>query len=132
MINKIEQGRASFAYECVIEACKDNEEFKKNYKSYVKRLPMLIKTNGLGQTLAFVKSKVSEKSQGKAYKLLYDQISRWLKEDQKHLLDLGPNDELIEKVINLDIEHYRYVTDEVLALLNWMRRFADGMIEGGE
>jgi CRISPR-associated protein Cmr5 len=54
----IEQGRATYAFK-VVQEVSDNEpkKLKENYKSVAKKLPVLIKTNGLGQTLAFVKSK---------------------------------------------------------------------------
>ena len=51
----IEQGRAAFAYDCVNEIAQSAEEdLKKKYKSGAKKLPVLIKTNGLGQSLAFI------------------------------------------------------------------------------
>lgn len=132
MINEVEQGRASFAYQSIINACNNKDDFKKKYKSYVKRLPMLIKTNGLGQALAFVKSKSANdnSSASGAYALIYKQVAQWLREDQKHLMDINPDDDLVQKIVELDIERYRYVTGEVMALLNWMKRFADGLIEG--
>ena len=50
---KLEQGRAAYAY----NAAKDGKNKLGNkdseYKSYVKKLPMLIKTNGLGAAMSF-------------------------------------------------------------------------------
>ena len=37
--------------------------------------------------------------------------------------------ELVEQVINLESQTYRQVTVETLALLNWMRRFVDGLMK---
>lgn len=37
--------------------------------------------------------------------------------------------ELVEQVINLESHVYRQVTVETLALLNWMRRFVDGLMK---
>ena len=128
----IEQGRAKYAFEKVKEISDNSEDgserLKENYKSMAKKLPVLIKTNGLGQTLAFLKSK-GEKEASKpknAHDRLYDQISIWLQtEDFKGLVDAG---ELVEQVINLESHAYRQVTVETLALLNWMRRFVDGLM----
>jgi len=39
---------------------------------------------------------------------------------------------LTDKIIHLKSPEYRAVTNEVLALFNWLKRFADGMIEGEE
>ncbi|WP_422448333.1 type III-B CRISPR module-associated protein Cmr5 [Thermoanaerobacterium sp. DL9XJH110] len=130
VIKGLEQGRASFAYQC---AEKGNEiEGRKEYKQYVKKMPMLIKTNGLGAALAFVKSKASDKlsESGYAYKLIYDQITEWLRRDEKKIIDLAGNIDLVAAVISLDSPQYRAVTIEVLAFLNWLRRFAEGLIEG--
>ena len=132
-LKTIEQGRAKYAFEKVKEISEDrSKKLKENYKSTAKKLPVLIKTNGLGQTLAFLKSK-GEKDESKpknAHDRLYDQISIWLQtEDFKGLVDVG---ELVEQVINLESQAYRQVTVETLALLNWMRRFVDGLMKDVE
>ena len=123
-IKGIEQGRANFAYEKALEAKSKLKENGKKYKAYVKKLPMLIKTNGLGASLAFVKSKESEE----AYGLIYQNLTEWLKSDEKKLINI--EDDLVKTVISLNSAEYRAVTNEVLAFLNWLRRFADGLIEG--
>ena len=87
---------------------------------------MLIKTTGLGSTFAFIKSKSSKD----AYQLIYNQTKQWLNKDDKKLIDIKENDDLVDKIISLDSPEYRAVTIEVLAFFNWLRRFADGLIEG--
>jgi len=121
-IKGIEQGRASFAYEKVLEAKDQLKKDEVKYKSYVRKIPMYIKTNGLGPTFAFVKSKSKED----AYSLIYKQTEEWLKESGA--LDGG--EELIKEIIKKDSADYRYLTNEVLALFNWLRRFSDGLIKG--
>lgn len=61
--NTLEQGRAEFAYQCAQRA-NANDHIKEEYKSLVKKLPMLIKTNGLGASMAFFYSKAKD---GKEY-----------------------------------------------------------------
>ena len=121
---KLENGRALFAYECAEKGSKCPKP--KEYKSYVKKIPMMIKTNGLGATYAFIKSK------GGTYKIIYEQTSEWLKKDEKKLLDLSDNKELVKAIIDCESDKYRAVTVEVLAFFNWLRRFAEGLIEGNE
>lgn len=131
-IKGLEQGRAKFAYEC---AAKGSEiEKKKEYKSYVRKIPMLIKTNGLGSTFAFIKSKSTndQTKAGYAYSLIYKQTKEWLKRDDKKLLDIGEDDDLVDRIISLDSVEYRAVTIEVLAFFNWLKRFAEGLIEEEE
>jgi CRISPR-associated protein Cmr5 len=156
VINDLEKERAEFAFECVekvVEDCKrlktqkdinelfdewvkylnkDEKEIKDknkllrqildcdNYKSYVKKIPTMIQTNGLSATLAFMYSKK------KTYEVIYNQIDKWLKEERK-LKD--NNEELVRWVIHLDSSKYKYITNEVMALFLWLRRFAEGMIE---
>lgn len=130
-IKCLEQGRAKFAYECALKGSKIRKE--KEYKSYVKKVPMLIKTNGLGSTFAFIKSKINkdESKAGYAYNLIYEQTTEWLIKDEKQLLKIKKEDDLVEKIISLDTsQKYRAVTNEILAFFNWLRRFADGLIDG--
>ncbi len=128
-VRTLEQGRASQAYDYVRKAKEKGVNISKDYKSYVKKLPVVIKTNGLGQTLAFIKSKQKGEADGNAYNLIYKQLGEWLKDCPNAVIPKN-GDDLIEAVINLSSQDYRVATSETLALLNWMRRFADGMIEG--
>lgn len=127
----LEQGRAKFAYQCAEEGSKIAKS--KEYKSYVQKIPMLIKTNGLGAAFAFVKAKSSSDKDkaGYAYHLLYKQMTDWLKQEPKGLLsDRLNNNDLLNVLIDLDTTQYRAVTNEVLAFLTWLKRFAEGLIEG--
>ena len=127
----IEEGRAHQAYRFVEEA--QEQGVGTEYKRYVKNIPMLVKTNGLGATLAFVQGKATKSGdEAKAYGLIYDHIGQWLRSDQKAYLlaaSAADSDELVEQVVAMDSSAYRAVTTEVLALFNWLRRFVDGLIE---
>lgn len=129
-IGGIENGRASYAYDCALKA-KTFDNCKCEYKSYVKNIPAMIKINGLGATLAFIKSKQKNDANKKeyAYKLIYDQIDDWLKLESKGLVNLGENDDLVRKIIELPSQNYRAVTIEILGLFSWIRRFAEGLIK---
>lgn len=133
LITKLERGRAEFAYKCVKEALEkfiDDKKKKKEYRSYSRKIPQMILSNGLGQTLAFVYSKREEEN---AYDLIYKHLTDYLKSNSTARIRMPENlDELIEWVISLDSYNYRYVTEEVLALLNWLKKFAEGMIEKEE
>jgi CRISPR-associated protein Cmr5 len=155
-IQGIEKGRASTAYAFAEDAFKCHKKkamipmFKNlyfeddKYKSYVKKIPMMIKTNGLAATFAFVlsKTKGTDKDNNKpgtqsnpmnAYDLIYEQVEYWLKtEDRKFLLDGKESEHLMKALTQLKSAQYRVVTVEVLALFNWLRRFAEGLIDGEE
>ncbi len=133
-IQGIESGRAKFAWECVNEAVqhwKDENDKKKlkEYRSYVKKIPEYIKTNGLGATFAFMFSKKD------TYSYIGEQITKWLKVCPVNFISLEEDADfktLVEKVVSLDSSTYRALTIEVLAFLNWLRRFAEGLIEEEE
>jgi len=146
-VKDLAKERSQFAYECatqgksILKSFQINNEYYKDdkYKSYVKKIPMMILTNGLGATFAFVYSKQKkedkqkrkvgdEKNPKNGYDLIYKQVDEWLK--QCHIQK--SNDELIKWIIDQDSQLYRATTNEVLALFNWLKRFADGMIEGEE
>lgn len=127
---KLEQGRAAFAY----RAAEDGNKLTKSkeYKSYVKKMPMLIKTNGIGAAVAFAFAKGSKGGQpdlNSAWGLLYSQIERWLEEDGKQLINFPPN-RLAYQLTEESSATYRAVTVEVIALLSWIKRFAEALIEG--
>jgi len=133
IISKLEKGRAEFAYRCVekaIEIFKDNSKKQKEYKSYTRKIPTMILSNGLGQTLAFIKAK-SEK--GNAYDLIYSQLTEYMKSAHTVRIQMPKEkNDFVEWVISCDSSKYRYITQEILAFLNWLRRFAEGLIEGVE
>jgi len=147
MLRSLEQERANYAWEC-IQAIKGDIDLEDKYKSYVRSASTYIQTNGLGNTLAFYKSKfeadlkkkteelkkkgVSEKrayeeafnklsADKKAYRLLYAHIDGWFKKHYKI------NKEILEWVISKDTSSIKVfqVTIEIISLLNWMKRFAE-------
>jgi CRISPR-associated protein Cmr5 len=123
-IHQIEHGRAAFAFDQVKQAVQKLAGDAQNYKSYVRSLPSMIQVNGLGQALAFCYAK---KRDYRAYKDIYESIFDWLQ--IKFPDRFQQQSELVEEAVKLSSEDYRRVTMEVLALLNWMGRFAEGMIE---
>jgi CRISPR-associated protein Cmr5 len=155
IINKLEKGRAEFAYRCAEEGKKiirktqiDGEWYEDDkYKSYVKKLPSMILSNGLGQTLAFVVSKRQKQKQEKgqklepgdeknpknAYDLIYKQLTEYMKSDHTARIKMPKEkNDLVEWVISCNSSTYRYITQEILAFLNWLKRFAEGLIEEEE
>ena len=121
-IRSVEQGRAKFAYDQVKRVAVDanQEDLKKKYKSGAKKLPVLIKTNGLAQALAYIQNRDN-------YPRLYDQIASWLR--TKGLIEGG---DLVDQVVDMESNEYRRITTETLALLNWVRRFVDGLMSDVE
>ncbi len=85
--------------------------------------------SGLGQAIVFLKAK--DYAPG-----LVAEISDWiatrvpLRPDEPR--ETGPTPDLLERIIRGDSDFLRRATDEVLAYLQWLRRFAEaeGLTEG--
>lgn len=152
---------ASYALDCVqnsIDIFKQNDEIKK-YKTLVKKISTLIQSNGFINTLAFVLSKcdLDKKEEKKIYKKIYNNkvlydilLWNYKNEKIKNLIDFRKykiNTEIkddtyllnVENIINyikavtdLNQLNYRLITKEMIDLFGWIKRFADGMIEGEE
>jgi len=124
-IQTLEQRRAKSAYDCIENTLKIIEENKKNeFSSHVKNVPMLIKTNGLGATFAFMLSK------GKDYLHIGNCLLFWLKETENKIIDLEnvkDFETLTKKIMEISSFEYRALTKEVLAYLNWTKRFVEGL-----
>lgn len=123
-----EQIKAEFAYKCAYK----NYEIRlgKEYKSYVKKLPMLIKTNGLGASFAFMFSK-KNKDEGKFWNEIGKNIFDWL--STQKIIDstkINNFDSLVNHINQYNSTEYRRLTAEVISFLTWLRRFADGLFEG--
>ena len=132
----IEQERAADAWARVNEI--DSTSFTKEYGSQARGLPAMIQTNGLGQTLAFLKAK-GKNEDDKAYQRLYDHLSAWGFEhltgnkDKKQLpSSQDKTDDLLEWLIHHDSAVYRRATAEALAYALWLRRFAEAKGWGDE
>ena len=119
--------RAKFAKKCVEEVIED-KEVAGRFKSYVTSAPSLILKNGLGNTLAFYKTKFEAKddkeknAENKAYEKLYKCIDKWLRERGYCTEDI------LECVINMDNIKFASATEEVLAMLNWMKMLVKAKI----
>jgi CRISPR-associated protein Cmr5 len=110
-----EQGRASHAWD-VIQKVPAKE--RKKYGTLARKLPSLIQTNGLGQTLAFLCAK-GGKDDHDAHNVLYSHLSEWVVEQ------VGSSGDLLEWVIKQDSGQYRRATTEAIAYALWLRRFAE-------
>jgi len=114
-IQTLENNRAKFAFEMVREVSEKKDE----YKSWSKKIPVLIKSNGLGQTLAFMKARNKPETN-----LMLKQIQNWLFFKD----EISEKDDLIKKITEIDSTIYRRWSREVIALFNWVRRFAEGYL----
>ncbi len=145
----LEQERAKYAWGCV----SDVKVHRKEYASLAKSAPADIQINGLGQTLAFWRAKGFEKGQPKKddpQSKIYEDVSKWLGDEKRfdvkrvwveqEYRDKEGNKK-IQKVENwvlhwiinnADVNAYRRATSETIALLIWIKKFAEAELAEAE
>jgi len=119
----LEQERAQQAWACVQEVTSKPQEFKKKYGSLARKVPMLVLTNGLGQTLAFLKAK-GKNDPADEHTVLFRHLSSWVL-SQVASSTPASNGDLLQWVLQNDSAAYRRATTEALAFLAWLKRFAE-------
>jgi CRISPR-associated protein Cmr5 len=114
----MQQRRAQYALRCVKEATQNyqaNKIFLKEYKSYAAALPAMIHMNGLGQAVAFYRSK------GGTHQELYKLLSVWLCQEGQ---PFAGRTDLLAGIVDSDMHVYRLAQAEAQALMDWVKKFA--------
>ena len=113
------QQRSAFALEQLGYVTQDREGFKK----LVMGLPAMILGNGFGQTLAFLLAKGTDK-----HIQAFAIITNWLRARQ--VLTGPDNFQVMLEISQLPQHTYLQAQDEALALLEWVKRYADAGLCG--
>lgn len=114
------QRRSKHAWESVEALKKLRNKEAEDYARNAKKLPMRIRTAGLGQALAFLLAKSSDKKKD----LLHQHLSDWVL--QQHGGIQGQvKDSLLESIVQGDSLFLRRCTAEAMAWLEWYNRFAE-------
>lgn len=125
MGSEIHNRMARFAFKQVSEISDENKEKKKEFRSLARSMPSYIQVNGLGAAIAFLYSK---KKTGYAHGKMYEMLTRWIESDD--CLLPPKKDDFMECIVNLDGDSYRLYVNEIMNLCQWIKRFAEGRIEG--
>lgn len=126
----LEQQRSTLAWNLIREEVK-GKDFEKKYRAWVERLPAMIMTNGLGQTLAFLRSKPGEMEK----KTLYEHISEWLLSNKAPINWVNSKGEklhegeLMERIQETTGVVYLQATQEALRFTIWLKRYAGAMLK---
>jgi len=107
-----EQARAQWAYRAVLKLKGHNE---KETKSHLRKLPSHIQTSGLAQTLLFYGNKKAE-------------IAECLCEH----LQLGRDVAQAVRDLVQEPARFRLKTREAMAAAQWLKRFAEVLLDNGE
>ncbi len=127
-IQTLEQRRARHAWDAVQTA--KSEQAAKDYSREAKRLPVRIATAGLGHAIAFANAKCG------VGKSVADDVATWVlatlkSERAASKIGLKSEDtggQLISQIIENDADWLRWATEEALAYLRWLSRFAEAEI----
>lgn len=116
-----QQQYASSAHQKVEALQSRDNTFKTRYGSIAHRLPVLIRSAGLAQALAYVDARGKDEGQ----QLLLDLASVLNEPDRQTLIAKSRTTALLE---------YMYLTDQCLDALLWFKRFAQTIlkVEPGE
>jgi len=131
------QKRADFALACVADYLmnKKEESVRKSFKSLTSGVPAMILQNGLGLTMAFIRSKDSksdEKSDDK-YKKVYEAIKDWLTTKSEITCaffspDPGKDVDFFRRLNQLEQNEYQVVQNEALSIVEWIKRYAAAFV----
>ncbi|MBN2700044.1 MAG: type III-B CRISPR module-associated protein Cmr5 [Methylothermaceae bacterium] len=115
----LDQQRAAYAW----KKTEDAQGFIGDYNNVAKSTASLIMSSGLMQTLAFLKSKDSDE-----HKALLSHLLKWL--DIRYLTQKedGPPpafEVVMTGLYRVPSSKYMQLTNETMALLRWIRQFAD-------
>lgn len=93
-------------------------------RSLLLNLPTSIKTNGLLETLLFIKGKCKNIDIGQnEYNYIYSWLVEWLNE-----IEFIDEDTFIDRIIKMDINDMYMYTTEILKLSNWYKKHAEIML----
>ena len=133
-MQNIEQQRANYALQevkRVLLKLTDKDE-QKEFKSYVTSMPAMIQMNGLGQAVAFYRSKFKEGGKGaSAYKELYTIIEQWLC-SAEYPASVYDEYDLLQGITKNDMQQYRIAQSELQKLLVWMKKMVAAFIDSEE
>ncbi|WP_373500894.1 type III-B CRISPR module-associated protein Cmr5 [Desulfococcus sp.] len=125
------QKRAAFALEEVLNNhCKSQKDFK----TFCSGAPSVILQNGFGQALAFWFAKGKGDGEDK-HQVILDIIQKWLclKEGdiQNEFIDAcKPTKAMVIALATMNQEAYLAAQKETLALLEWVKRYANALLKG--
>ncbi|MCV6588560.1 MAG: type III-B CRISPR module-associated protein Cmr5 [Marinobacterium sp.] len=124
----IEQQRAQHALAWLKLQKADSAIENRELKSYLRRMPVMIQTNGFGQTLAFYYSK---KSSSSAYGAIYQLLEQWLCDKCPRAIYNGRDYEapvLLTALTAGSQASYMQASAEARTLLVWAKKFADALL----
>ncbi|WP_296028889.1 type III-B CRISPR module-associated protein Cmr5 [uncultured Treponema sp.] len=119
-----QQKRAEFALKS-LDKYKDSG-VPSTYATFIVGMPNMILSNGLGQSLAFLKSKYpSDKKDDDKYKFVFGILKSYLqKEFHSSFADIKDDFDFLSRINSISQSDYIKMQEEVLRMLEWLKRYA--------
>ncbi|EKO3893599.1 type III-B CRISPR module-associated protein Cmr5 [Vibrio metschnikovii] len=126
----LEQKRAEFALnqiKAALELPEDGKYKHSQVKSFCRRFPGMVQSNGFGQAVAFFYSKRNDYP---AYGTIYTLVEKWLCRDGQvyGAFNDAAEPKLLTAITQSDQNAYRQASAETQALMIWVKKFAEGLI----
>jgi CRISPR-associated protein Cmr5 len=126
---RTDQDRAAAAWKAIEQADQASRKGKlnaKEYGSWARGLPAMLQTNGLGQTLAFLKAKGEGKAD-KMHSVLYRHLCAWVGPWVGLPAETRAEDraDFLQWIVTQSSDVYRRASAEAIAYALWLRRFAE-------
>lgn len=114
-----QQKRAEFALKSLGEF--KQQGVPSSHATFIVGMPNMILSNGLGQSLAFLKAKSSKKEREFVFNVLKKYICEEFNSDFP-----SQNDDFsfLKKLNEIDQAKYIKIQEEVLRMLEWLKRYA--------
>src|SRR5712691_7529705 len=125
LTQSLDQERAAFVWDKVSSVKGTGKDQEDSYKTAVQKCPARVMTNGLGQTLAYIKGS------DRGDELLFRHLNEWLCRPQGTLVWVQLKDgkpcntqaDVTQRITQVSSVTYRHATQEALAVLNWFKRY---------
>ena len=115
MRQNVNDKRAKDAYDFIEKVSKKGDEGKdanKKFRTLARSFPTMVQNNGLNVAVAFLLSKSGKED---AHRKFYEKLGKWLKKAS-----------LMDALVEMERDEYRFTSQEVMAYTQWVKRFAEG------
>lgn len=116
----LSQRRAGKALE-LLERITEKGDTRKEFSQFCKSFPTMVLQNGLGQAIAFIKSK--KVNPDDKYDRMYNTLNSWLK-DGLNLIE----DDVLREINTMNAPKYIEIQIESLKFLEWIKRYENAKL----
>jgi CRISPR-associated protein Cmr5 len=128
MLQSRDQAYAAQVYSQIEKLLGHNRKEQKQYGSMSHKLPVLIRSAGLAQALAFVSATAKRGKEGRDGAPTKWSPQRQLLDDLAQSLNLENADRLLTESRKASLDEYMFLTQNALTALLWYKRFAQSVL----